>query len=134
MKSLKSVLILLFLLISAIASAQITSSILSGKVTDGDTPIANATITIIHLPTNASYDTTTDKMGRFSIDNLDVGGPYKLIIKNNEINEYKRTGIQLMLGENEMVNDIIVNRKEIKSNNNSKKSIINNSAFGIHQS
>ena len=73
-------------------------------------------------------------MGRFSIDNLDVGGPYKLIIKNNEINEYKRTGIQLMLGENEMVNDIIVNRKEIKSNNNSKKSIINNSAFGIHQS
>ena len=102
------------------ASGQITSSTLSGKVTDGDTPIANATITIIHLPTNASFDTTTNKKGRFSIDNLDVGGPYKLIIKSKEIDEYKRNGIQLVLGDNEMVKDIIVNRKDTNSNDASK--------------
>ena len=115
MKTIKSLLPLFFVLFSVMASAQITSSTLSGKVTDGDTPIANATITIIHLPTNASFDTTTDKKGRFSIDNLDVGGPYKLIIKSKEIAEYKRTGIQLVLGDNEMIKDIIVNRKEINS-------------------
>ena len=115
MKTIKSLLALFFVLFSVMASAQITSSTLSGKVTDGDTPIANATITIIHLPTNASFDTTTDKKGRFSIDNLDVGGPYKLIIKSKEIAEYKRTGIQLVLGDNEMIKDIIVNRKEINS-------------------
>ena len=102
------------------ASAQITSSTLSGKVTDGDLPIAYATITIIHLPTNASFDTTTDKKGRFSIDNLDVGGPYKLIIKSDEIAEYKRTGIKLVLGDNEMIKDIIVYRKEINSSDASK--------------
>ena len=115
MKTIKSLLALFFVLFSVMATAQITSSTLSGKVTDGDTPIANATITIIHLPTNASFDTTTDKKGRFSIDNLDVGGPYKLIIKSKEIAEYKRTGIQLVLGDNEMIKDIIVNRKEINS-------------------
>ena len=115
MKTIKSLLALFFVLFSVMASAQITSSTLSGKVTNGDTPIANATITIIHLPTNASFDTTTDKKGRFSIDNLDVGGPYKLIIKSKEIAEYKRTGIQLLLGDNEMIKDIIVNRKEINS-------------------
>ena len=122
----KSFLPLFFVLIATMASAQITSSIISGKVTDGDTPIANATITIIHLPTNASFDTTTDKKGRFSIDNLDVGGPYKLIIKSEEIAEYKRTGIQLVLGDNEMMKDIIVNRKEI---NTSDASITESSAI-----
>lgn len=120
MKSLKLVLLVLLVFISALASAQITSSTLSGKVTDGDLPIKNATITIIHLPTNASFDTTTDKKGRFSIDNLDVGGPYKLIIKSDEIFEYKKTGIQLVLGDNEMVKDIIVYRKEINANDASR--------------
>lgn len=120
MKSLKLVLLVLFVFISVVTSAQITSSTLSGKVTDGDTPIKNATITIIHLPTNASFDTTTDKKGRFSIDNLDVGGPYKLIIKSDEIAEYKRTGIQLVLGDNDMIKDIIVNRKEVITSDASK--------------
>ena len=78
------------------------------------------------MPTNASFDTTTDKKGRFSIDNLDVGGPYKLIIKSEEIAEYKRTGIQLVLGDNEMMKDIIVNRKEI---NTSDASITESSAI-----
>lgn len=41
MKTIKSLLALFFVLFSVMASAQITSSTLSGKVTDGDTPIAN---------------------------------------------------------------------------------------------
>lgn len=120
MRTIKSLLMLFLVLFSAVVSAQITSSTLSGKVTDGDAPIANATITIIHLPTNASFDIKTDKKGRFSIDNLDVGGPYKLVIKSEEIDEYKRTGIQLVLGDNEMVKDIIVNRKEANVSDTSK--------------
>ncbi len=123
MKTLKSLLLVFFVFVSAVTSAQITSSTLSGKVTDGDLPIANATITIIHLPTNASYDTTTDKKGRFSIDNLDVGGPYKLVIKGKEIADFKRTGIQLVLGDNEMIKDIIVYRKEVNATDTSKTEV-----------
>ena len=118
MKNLKSVLAVVFVFISAMASAQITSSTLNGKVTDGDLPIANAKVTIIHLPTNASYDAITDKKGRFSIDNLDVGGPYRLIIKSDEITEYKKSDIQLVLGDNDMIKDIIVNRKATIANAN----------------
>ncbi|WP_293872132.1 carboxypeptidase-like regulatory domain-containing protein [Flavobacterium sp.] len=117
MKNFKQLKVLFFLFFVTVATAQITSSTLNGKVTDGELPIVNASILIIHLPTNASFETTTDKKGRFSLDNLDVGGPYRIIIKSKEIDEYKRTGIQLVLGENEMNKDIIVNRKE----NNTQK-------------
>ncbi len=75
------------------------------------------------MPTNASYDTTTDKKGRFSIDNLDVGGPYKLVIKGKEIADFKRTGIQLVLGDNEMIKDIIVYRKEVNATDTSKTEV-----------
>lgn len=112
MKNIKLLNVLFFLFFVTVASAQITSSTLNGKVTDGELPVINASILIIHLPTNASFETTTDKKGRFSLDNLDVGGPYRIVIKSNEINDYKRTGIQLVLGENELSKDIIVNRKE----------------------
>lgn len=112
MKNFKLLKVLFFLFFVTAASAQITSSTLNGKVTDGELPVINASILIIHLPTNASFETTTDKKGRFSLDNLDVGGPYRIVIKSNEINDYKRTGIQLVLGENELSKDIIVNRKE----------------------
>ena len=112
MKNIKLLTVLFFLFFVTVASAQITSSTLNGKVTDGELPVINASILIIHLPTNASFETTTDKKGRFSLDNLDVGGPYRIVIKSNEINDYKRTGIQLVLGENELSKDIIVNRKE----------------------
>ena len=112
MKNIKLLKVLFFLFFVTVASAQITSSTLNGKVTDGELPVINASILIIHLPTNASFETTTDKKGRFSLDNLDVGGPYRIVIKSNEIDDYKRNGIQLFLGENELSKDIIVNRKE----------------------
>ena len=112
MKNIKLLKVLFFLFFTTVASAQITSSTLNGKVTDGELLVINASILIIHLPTNASFETTTDKKGRFSLDNLDVGGPYRIVIKSNEIVDYKRNGIQLFLGENELSKDIIVNRKE----------------------
>jgi hypothetical protein len=118
MTQLKSAALFFCILFSGIASAQITSATLNGKVTDGELPVINAAILITHLPTNASYETTTNKKGSFSLDNLDVGGPYKITIKSTEIDEYKRTGILLTLGENEMIRDIVVNRKE---NNNQKE-------------
>ena len=113
MKNLKLVVIVFFMFLTTMVSAQITSATLNGKVTDGELPIANATIKIIHLPTNASFDTTTDKKGRFSLDNLDVGGPYRILVTGKEIDDYKRSGIQLVLGDNDMIKDIIVYRKDV---------------------
>ena len=112
----KSLFTIILLFIAGTSSAQITSSTLNGKVTDGDNPIINASVTIIHLPTNSSYEAVTDKKGRFSLDNLDVGGPYQLIIKSKDTDLYSRKGIQLVLGDNDMTRDIIVNKKENNTN------------------
>lgn len=49
------------LLIIHTLSAQITTSSLSGKVTDGSAPIVDASVVLTHVPTNTSYEATTDK-------------------------------------------------------------------------
>ena len=97
------------------ASAQITSSTINGRVTDGDLPIANAKVTLIYLPTNSVYETETDKKGRFSLDNLEVGGPFKIEVKGASIENYSRSGFQLLLGDNDLPKPIMVRKKETTS-------------------
>lgn len=105
-----AVVILFF--ITGFSAAQITSSTLNGAVTDGDVPVVNAQVVLIFTPTNSTFDTTTDKYGRFSLDNLDVGGPYKIIVKGKEIEEFCKSGLELILGDNDLPKDIRVRRKE----------------------
>ncbi|MEC4005218.1 carboxypeptidase regulatory-like domain-containing protein [Flavobacterium sp. SUN052] len=102
MLRIKSFFAILMLLTVGTISAQITTSSLTGKVTDGSTVIVDATITLVHLPTNSVYETTTDKQGRFSLDNLNVGGPYKIVVKSMDIQEYSNSQINLSLGENDL--------------------------------
>ena len=103
---------LLLLFVSGIASAQITSSTIYGKVTDGEFPISNTTVTLIYIPTHAVYETETDNKGRFSLDNLEVGGPFKIEVKGATIENYSRSGFQLLLGDNDLPKPIMVKKKE----------------------
>ena len=127
MIKLKSIITLLVFLIVGIASAQITSSTINGKVSDGDLPVANAKITLIYVPTNSVYETETDKKGRFSLDNLEVGGPFKIEVKGDSIENYSRSGLQLLLGDNDLPKPIMVRKKEttsqVVSNNNKENSL-----------
>ena len=115
MKKFKSALTLVLLFVIGLASAQITSSTVNGKVTDGDLPIANAKVTITYLPTNSVYETETNKKGMFSIDNLEVGGPFKLEVKADSIENYSRSGFQFLLGDNDLPKPIMVRKKETNS-------------------
>jgi hypothetical protein len=101
---------LAILFFSTVAKAQLTSSSLNGVVTDGEIP-AQVEVHLIFTPTNSSFDTVTDKYGRFSFDNLDVGGPYTIVVKGKEFEEFKRTGLQLSLGENDLPRKLIIKRK-----------------------
>ena len=120
MIKLKSLVLLLFIFFAANASAQITSSTINGKVTDGDMPIANASVTLIYLPTNSVYETVTDKKGRFSLDNLDVGGPFKIVVKGDAIENYTKSGFQLLLGDNDLPKPIMVRKKETEKETESQ--------------
>jgi len=102
MTKLKSILTITLLLFMSIVSAQITTSSVSGKVTDGTVPVFDATVTLTHLPTNSTYETTTDKQGRYNLENLNVGGPYKVTVKSMDTKEYTSSQIQLSLGDNDI--------------------------------
>lgn len=101
MIKLKSLFTFALLLIIGTLSAQITTSSLSGKVVDGLNPVSEATVILTHVPTNTSYEATTDKQGRFNLENLNVGGPYKITVKSMNIKEYNASQIQLSLGDND---------------------------------
>src|SRR5829696_7335186 len=59
------------------ASAQgVTTGTITGIVTNGQQPVAGASVIAIHLPSGTSYEATTRTDGRYSIPGMRVGGPY----------------------------------------------------------
>ncbi len=62
-----------------VGNAQITSSTISGRATDQNRkPLSDVTITITNKGTGANYSTSTNADGRYTIANLNPGGPYTL--------------------------------------------------------
>lgn len=65
--------------VAAPVFSQSTSAALSGRVTDpSGSPVAGATIEIVHEPSGSRRTVTTDAEGRFNAAGLRVGGPYKV--------------------------------------------------------
>ena len=98
----KKQIISIFALLSfTVAFAQETSSALSGKIQDGTH--GNLKVKITYLPTNSNYETDANKNGQFTLNNLDVGGPYKIEVYDEKQNLiYSQNGIQLSLGKNDL--------------------------------
>lgn len=83
------------------AMAQVTTSALSGKVAmaaDGE-PVIGATIQAVHEPSGTRYTTVTNVDGRYAIQGMRVGGPYKVSVSYIGYNKKEFTGITLQLGE-----------------------------------
>jgi|CXWL01.1.fsa_nt_gi hypothetical protein len=81
------------------ASAQLVSAGLTGTVrgTDGN-PIAGASVTALHTPTNATFTATSNQAGRFNFRGLPVGGPYTVTAKAGGYGEVSITDITAELG------------------------------------
>ncbi len=64
---------------STAAYAQETTGSIRGLVTDeAGAPVANATVTVTHVPTGSTSTQVTGPEGAFSARGLRVGGPYRL--------------------------------------------------------
>ena len=100
----KLVFILLFF--TQLTYCQITSATINGTVLFGNNAIKDVEVTLLFTPTNSVFTTTTDKYGRFSLDNLDVGGPYTIIVIYKE-KRFTRSNITLLLGDNDIDKIII---------------------------
>lgn len=65
----------------AAVHAQQTAAELRGSVVDSSgSPVANASVTIIHVPTSTVSVATTTSSGQFFASGLRVGGPYSILV------------------------------------------------------
>jgi hypothetical protein len=97
--NLKVIYLLLGICFSVRLMAQETTSEIVGIVSDGNTPLAGATVSVVNTTTGAKYSSTTRKEGRFNIPNLRVGGPYTVTVSYVGFEEAKQENIFLLLGQ-----------------------------------
>lgn len=87
------------LLSFSLAFSQETSSKIFGRL-KGTT--SEMTIKVIHIPTNSSFETKSNKNGQFSLDNLQPGGPYTIEVMDGANVVYSNSNVQLSLGNNDL--------------------------------
>lgn len=79
--------------------AQVTTASMSGKVVSEDELVIGATVQAVHEPSGTTYGTVTNVDGRFTLQGMRTGGPYKVTISYIGLQTAVFTGITLQLGE-----------------------------------
>lgn len=83
-----------------ILRAQVTTSSITGTVTDGkNEAIVGATITAVHTPSGTTYSTASKNGGVFNLPGLRAGGPYTVTITSVGFRQQVLDGINLTLGD-----------------------------------
>ena len=90
----------LFLMMATMIQAQVTTSSMSGRVTDVDGAVIGATVIATHTSSGTTYGTVTNMEGRYNLNGMRVGGPYTVEISNIGYGDNITEGITLSLGEN----------------------------------
>ena len=100
--------IALVFLSAAIVQAQVTTSSITGNVTDASsTALPGATISATHTPTGTVYNSTSNKEGIYSMSGLRVGGPYTIIVSHVGYQQQTINNITLQLGETFQLNIVL---------------------------
>jgi hypothetical protein len=137
-RKLQTRLLMLFAMISLgafSAIGQVTTSAMSGVVKDskGET-LPGASIKAVHTPTGSVYATQTTSNGRFTIANMNTGGPYTVEITFVGFNAKKFDGINLQLGNTYALDAVLeVGGKtlsEVVVTATDKNSILNSTRIG----
>ena len=84
--------------------AQVTTASMSGTVMFQDEPVIGATVLAVQEPSGTNYGTITNVDGRFSLQGMRTGGPYKVTISYVGYQSAVYSGITLQLGENYNLN------------------------------
>jgi hypothetical protein len=99
MKKIKHLLVAMLLFTSTLAYSQVTTSSMSGKVTDGKEALIGATVKVTHQSSGTNYGAVTNAEGRFSIQGMRTGGPYLVEILYLGYSNLTQNNIYLQLGE-----------------------------------
>lgn len=100
MKKLYFILLSLLIIgVANVAKAQITTSLVSGKVTDQKgVTLPGVTITVLNTSTGTRYGAQSNVDGRYTIANVNPGGPYTISASFVGFKKDERTNITLSLG------------------------------------
>mgnify|MGYP003300740637 CR=1 FL=1 len=98
------------------AFAQITTSSLGGHIVDvNGEPVIGAAIVAVHQPSGTTYGVITNEDGRYAIQGMRSGGPYKVEISCLGYQTVINTDITLQLGEPYGLNVSLNDDKEMLS-------------------
>ncbi|MDR6940518.1 TonB-dependent receptor [Mucilaginibacter pocheonensis] len=104
--------------VADVARAQITTSLISGKVTDQKgVTLPGVTVTVLNTGTGTRYGAQTNADGRYTIANVNPGGPYTISASFVGFKKDERTNISLSLGSttfNFALADETTTLKEVK--------------------
>lgn len=85
---------------SSLAMGQVTTSAMSGKITDSkNETLIGASVQAKHLPSGTVYGAVTNLNGNFAIMGMRPGGPYLIIVSYIGYNSKEFKDINLGLGE-----------------------------------
>lgn len=85
-------------IVATMASAQVTSSSIAGRITDENAePVVGANIVAVHTPSGTRYGGMTNNNGSFSLNGLRAGGPYDITVSyiGYKTKTYKNVVLQL---------------------------------------
>lgn len=91
----------ILLVFTTSAMAQITTSGIYGKVTSSGEDAIGATVTATHQPSGTVYRAVTNADGRFTVQGMRVGGPYKVEISYVGHQPKIFNNVSLNLGESQ---------------------------------
>ena len=85
--------------------AQVTTSSISGKITDNNmTTLPGATVVATHTPSGSQYYAVADANGNYRLLNIRPGGPYTIEIRMMGFRTIKQEGVTANLGETKIIN------------------------------
>jgi len=103
-KKIRFLLVALIISSATIIQAQVTTSSMSGRVTDAEGAVIGSTVIATHTPSGTTYGTVTNTEGRFNLNGMRVGGPYTVKVTFIGYGAYTQNNITLSLGENYVMN------------------------------
>ena len=97
-----------------VAFAQVTTSALSGRVVDQNgEPVVGAAVMAQHEPSGTVYYAVTNADGRYTIQGMRTGGPYKVDFTCLGFQDASYTGVTLQLAETFSLNAQIAESSEM---------------------
>ncbi len=99
-------------LLSVVTFAQVTTSSISGKVSDANGALPGVTVLALHQPTGTQYYAVTDDKGFYRLNNITAGGPYKMTVSCLGYTEMTYTDINVALSDNAVI-DVVLQEESL---------------------